>query len=261
MNTFKTLFAISMAAFLCGCNLTNDGKDTVVKVTPEFTIDLFEELAASRNFQLKIKTLEPQSCINNTIDFTAKRHLSQLTLSIHEILEASDCIEGMEKVSATANFGYLSNGTYEVKLNLKNTIVNEGLLKVSADAYELNMATKSGYELTRELLYRIPGNFIWGYVGYNDQAQAAQKATEFLDEINQITTGVQLEKGYYGYFTINDDRVAALHSPPPYSYFKTFYRQTDGNIDAIKEVLDSYRAGGNAGIMEIKLFTWDGKVY
>lgn len=263
MNIFKTLFAISVTAavmLVSGCNLTDDGKETVVKVTPEFTVDLFEELKESRNFQLLIRTIEPQPCINNTIDFTAYRHLSQLSLSIHEILEAADCIEGEERVGANAGFGYLSNGTYDVRLNLKNTIVNEGLLKVTKEAYQLNMSTKSGYELIRESLFRIPDNFIWGYVGYDNQANAAQNAADFLTEINGMTTDPALTKGYYGYFTINDDRVAVLKTPPPFSYFKTFYRQTDGNMEAIKDVLEAYRSGSNADLMEIKLFTWDGKV-
>jgi hypothetical protein len=262
MNNTRTLPSLLgfVAIFLfANCNLTDDGKDTVVKVTPEFKVDLFEELKDIRNFQFKIKTIEPQTCINNSIDFSSSRTLSHLSVSLNEVVQALDCIEGLEPVSAEAQIGYLANGRYEVTIGLKNTIINEGVLDVTPEAFKLSMSTINGFELVRTELKRIPNRFVWGYVGFNDKDQAGQLPDNFLEELNNMTGASGLEKGFYGYFTINNDKVAVLNTPPPYSYFKTFYRQTDGNIDAIKSMLESYRTGNNASLMEIKLFTWDGK--
>ncbi len=256
----RLLIGFAAMMLLAGCNLTDDGKDTVVKVQAEFKVDLFEELKDSRNFQFRLKTIDPQPCINNSIDYTANRVLSRLNLAIHEIIEAQDCIEGMEPVSAEASLGYLVNGAYEVQINLKNTIVNEGLLEVTNEAFVLSMSTENGYELVREELRRIPNRYIWGYVAYSEKNPAEQQAINFLGELAGMTSPSSLTKGYYGYFTINDDNVVVLPSAPQPSYFKTFHFQSNGNINDIKALLDEYRAGGNADIMEIRLYTWDGKI-
>ena len=263
MKIFRTIpaFVGLIAAFvLTSCNLTDGGKDTVVKVALEFKVDLFEELNDSRNFQFRIKTIEPQNCINNTIDFTSNRILSRLNLSLNEIIEAPDCVEGQEPVNAEASLGYLANGTYDVQISLKNTVINEGKLEVTPEAFQISMSTENGYELVREELKRIPNRFVWGYVGYNDKNQAGQQPDNFLEELNNMTSDAGLSKGYFGYFTINEDQVAVLNTAPLFPFFKTFYRQSDGNINAIKSLLETYRDGNNAEIMEIKLFTWDGKI-
>ncbi len=256
----RLLIGFAAMILLAGCNLTDDGKDTVVKVQAEFRVDLFEELKDSRNFQFRLKTIDPQPCINNSIDFTSSRVLSRLNLAIHEIIEAPDCIEGMVPVSAEAGLGFLGIGTYEVQINLKNTIVNEGVLQVTDEAFVLSMSTENGYELVREELRRIPNRYIWGYVAYDEKNVAEQQANNFLSELAGMTSQSVLTKGYYGYFTINDDRTVVFPTAPEQSFFKTFHYQSNGNMNDIKALLDEYRAGGNADIMEIRLYTWDGKV-
>lgn len=255
---------ITMAACLCcllftsSCNLSNRDKDTVVKVNDEFSIDLFEVLKDSRDLQFVVTTAEEQPCINNKIDFALHRKSGKILLDLIEILPASDCEHGPARISTAASIGHLIPGTYATQINLKNTIFNEGILQVTPDAIKLSMSTHNGFELVRRELRRIPDRLVWGYVAHNNQ-QLAPTADAFLAELNTLTEPQTLPKGYYSYFTINNDKVAVMSQTPPFPFFKTFYRLSNWNINELKDLLQNYRTEYGEQL-EIKLYTWNGQV-
>ena len=246
---------------LAGCRLSEEDKDTIITVDPEFTVDLFEELGESPSFFLKIKTIESRDCLNDSIKYTAQRQTTRLILSINNIQEAPDCITGNNYINASAGFGHLGNGSYFMQIGLKNTLINKGKLTVSDQAYVIDMDREDGLAFIRSTLNRVPRKTIWGYVAYENHNAAGDFPQQFMDDLGHLCQQASLPAGDYIHFEVDDQGLLKLQTPPSYSFFKTFYHKFDGDFQTVEQLLEDYRSGPGGGNMEVKLFTSDGKVF
>jgi hypothetical protein len=260
---FQLLWLIGFVAMYVfgGCKLADEDKETIITVDPEFTIDLFEKLGTTPEFQFKLKTIESTECQNDTINYTSQRLATKLTLSVNRIQEAPDCIPGNQPAEASAGFGNLGNGSYFVEIGLKNTIINKGKMIVSDQAYLLDMESNDGFEIVRSELNRVPRRMIWGYLAYQDKNAVGDLPSQFLADLTAISQSLILSKGYFAHFEIDENNLLKLPVPPPFPYFKTFYFRFDGNLQDIEQLLRNYRGGTTADLMEVKILTWEGKTY
>src|SRR5690349_3135102 len=126
---------VGVVAMVCvcflSCKLGKDDKDVIVKVDPEIEISMDEQLGEVRDFSLVFKTIEPQSCTTNTINYTASRNGRNLYLNLLEILEETNCQTGPGQVVGQTSYKYLPLGIYKLELNLKNTLKAIGELNVT----------------------------------------------------------------------------------------------------------------------------------
>lgn len=240
--------------------MSKDDRDTVTQVEPEFNIDLFEELGQTRNFQIKVQTIENQACTNNFIDFFSSRAGTRIFLDLNAIEQAGDCVVGSQPIDTVASYGFLGNGKYPVEITLKNTVVSEGKLEVTDESYHLSFDNKNGFEIIHEELLRVPARAIWGYVAYSNQ-EATAEADNFLRAIEDETQELILPEGYFGHFLIQDGQKLTLPQAPQFSFFKTFYREFDGSTADLEAILETWRSNHQAAEMEFKMFTWEGEVF
>jgi hypothetical protein len=252
------LLAGVLAIGLSGCDLRQRDKDTVIKVSPEFTVEMYEQASNPDSLRVVVKTIDEQSCLNNTIRFDASRFGSKLFLSILEIAQAIDCVPGDERIHANAEFGNLANGHYNFQIDLKNTIKNAGYLEVTDDVYRLDFEDPNGFEIVEMELRRVPNNHVWGYVAYEDEAVSGQSAQDFLAELATATTQRALVTGDYSEFIVDVDQKLILKSTPDQPFFKTFYAQAN-NLTLLAEIANFYRNPPLGTGLTIKLVTWDGK--
>jgi hypothetical protein len=259
MKVKLLLLCLMAISFLAGCKLSKDDKETIVKVTPEFTIDLFEQLGDQRVFQFKVATIEKQECTNYTISTYSALTFKKVSLNVNDLVPPVDCISGEAPATTISSVGTLPLGFFNLNINLKNTVKNDGLLKVYQDSIVVDLNSSDGLEMRHKVLCRIPETAIWGYTGFSNKDTGAGVAASFLSDLTEMTERVDFPQGYYGYYKLDENGNLILSPSPDFTYFHTFLFDYQGDISALEDLLDSYRTGSGGADVEFVLFTGTGK--
>lgn len=255
------LFLFLIVLGFNACELDSvPGTITVTEVEDEFYVDLWESLSPdSRNFILKIRTIDNQECTNTTIDASLSIFNSTLRFFIDDIDKPNDCISGFQPATKDLEVGEIS-GTKIVQINLRNTVENNGRLVIEEDRYLLDMETENGFLLLHDELLKVPKATIWGYITYQKEEDETI-AENFMVDLEDVSTVASFKGGYYGHFTItnssNLENAISVADQPSTSQIKTFiYNQ--GDKQSLINLLATYRANfGNQ--IAIKLFTANGE--
>jgi hypothetical protein len=258
----KTLSILLLTVTLASCNLDSLNDPIVVaEVNDEFHIDLWENLSPFGNsFIFNIQTIVEYECENYTIDFNMVPKFREVSISLNDIQEPADCEAGFNTAHAAISLGTLSAGFYELNVDLKNTVFNQGQLTVSKESYLIEMEDAKGIDFLRRELFRIPENTIWGYISYDNTAEAI--ADDFILQLEGITQAKALGKGYYGYFSIendNSDQIILPHPPAAYGY-KAFLLHFDGQDNEILDLVGQFRSDHGQAI-QINLTNHQGRVF
>jgi len=261
MNKIVLLLCIGVGMLACSPDEEENPK-VIADISDDFYISLWENLELpARTFALQVETIDEQTCTNTLIDYSFRRTESALSLSFNDILEPhpNECDEGPTTIRTPIELGFLPEGTYDMQINLKNAVVNNGLLKVRSDVYQLDMYSDDGFHLQQTELQRVPENMFWGYVAYRETESSAS-ANTILDDLEEAGKKLSLKSGYYGHFTVQDDQSLTLNEVPPNKYIKTFAHGFSENHDAIQTLLADFRAE-YGDQLELKIFTDTGEVW
>lgn len=176
-------------------------------VEDEFYIELSEVFDnGDRSMNWKLRTIEPVDCEGASISFSFKREAGQvLSLSINEILAPNDCDPAEEPARAVVEVGVLETGPYPVSVALRETLNQDGVLKVYDQFYQLELESGNGIIPLRDRLYRIPDHTIWGFIDHQGIESLILAADAFMSELTQITEEQTLTNGHYGYFGVADN--------------------------------------------------------
>ncbi|NUN99701.1 MAG: hypothetical protein HUU01_03690, partial [Saprospiraceae bacterium] len=205
--------AAALTTLLGACKLDSLGDPIIVPdVDREFYIDLWENLyPESRELVFQMETIQAQDCENATISYNLNRTGNTVKLSLNAISTPQDCQPGPAQIFASAPAGRLNGGLYTMKLDLKNTVFNEGQLTVTGDAYHLDMNTEHGFTIRHKSLFRIPEQTYWGYVVYETPEQETA-VTDFIQDLQDISIQHDFLAGYYGHFTVESDKRVSIHT-------------------------------------------------
>lgn len=241
---------------LTACNKSND-PDVILNVEEEFSIILWEQLRQNtRDFQLNLQTLKKNfKCQNFEVGFDQDQIGNTLLITINDIIEPTDCLEGENKASGIVNFGKLPTGFYNLTIDLKDVVSNQGVLEINEDFFQLNMNSKDGIIIEKNQLYRIPDRLIWGYVQYQDQSVT----DDFLAELDQITQSVSLTAGNYGYFNIENTNLT-INADTDISTATTFATSLVGNTAELKILVKKYQEEFGNGLA-LKVYTFRGEEF
>ena len=256
------VFIILGVTMICclGCEAGDDQKDVITQIDDEFSINMLETLDSVRQLTLELKSIDLEPCLNSTIDRAIVTQPDKVTILLNGIIPASDCNPGMAPAFSTGNAGLLAPGTYDFEVTIRNTVENTGKLIVKSDQYEINMLTTYGIIIENELMHRIPENTIWGYYAYNDQNLVGNIPSTFINQLEHVTSSINLKEGYYGYFNVNDDNEIELINPPQQLHIGYFSYRFNGTENDLTAILESHRAGPSAGNIELAIFTSNGKI-
>lgn len=242
----KILFSCLLFIFVFGCKKDNQ-TNVIVDIEDDFYIDMFEDISnGERRFQLDITTIKDQSCINYQIDFDLDfdEPGRKIGLTLNDLIEPEDCIEGMSPVSLTVPVGSVASDDYTFNINLKDAVINQGQLKVTDYAYQLEMDSDDGIQLVHEQLNRIPENTLWGYIAFDNNA-SAPSAEGFLSDLENLSTVSSIrgntlyEPGFFGYFDLDDDLKILWPTTLDVNNFIPFiFSHNSTDLSDIKEVIN-----------------------
>lgn len=255
----KNVYIISLITFLAflGCNKSNN-QDKIIEIEKEFSFQPSQGLNESGSIVgLVAQTLKKQDCGGATIDITSRIDGNNISVKVNGLVYPSVC--GTQPQFATNNIQFLNipKGTYNLKISLKDAIVNDGYLTVTDNKFSVSMNKLYGIEVSQNEIMRIQKGLIWGYVNYEQNQQSKYiKFEERLKKFASIQTDIP--KGDYGYFVINDQaniNVKATIEPKGSTKHLLYYLNSTNT--ELKNLVDEFRDPA----FEIKFFTSDGKVF
>lgn len=259
------IFCVFLA--VVSCKLTGDELQVITDVEDTFSINLLEELTTTpRSFVLQLKSLQKQDCGNYLINHDLNKQVDgQFTLAIKDLIlpTNAECNNEAAFIAKDINIGALPMGTHEVQINLRDAIVNEGIISVTEKGYELILDSHIGLEFLNWELMRIPEQSIWGYVGFHDRPSSNENPENtrlFIEGLNGHANKIKPETGYYGKFisdesnelTLLENVEAIVHEPFLFSHFD--------NLNDIKKYAEDFRDAVDNPNFEIKIFTSEGYV-
>lgn len=265
INFTRVVCLLLLFGVVGGCDLAKVGDAIIVSdVEDEFYIDMWESLSSAngdRRLILKIESIEPEACLNYSIDYQFERDGNRLLVSLNDIIEPTDCQAGEAPVKADIDIGGLPSGSYVMNIDFRNTVENTGQLLVSSESYFLTMKSENGIVLLREELLRVPDNMIWGYVALQPGVDAGIREA-FLTDLRAISKAPEgLREGYYGHFTaFSTNGDIFVHEQPTDGTAKTFlleYTDTQANL---KSLLADYRESYEDQLI-IKLYNSKGEAF
>lgn len=257
----KTWLMLGMAGIISGCSLNElDTPVIVSEVRQEFSVEMRELPGPEpRKLQFWVQTIEPPDCAEADIRYDFWPTPGRFRLDIAGVSKPANCQPATEPVLEMVDLGVLSNGDYQVGINLRNTITNQGLLSRSNASYTLQMNSEQGIKIKYRQLLRIPPQTIWGYVAYGTPAMGSV-ASAFINELNQLAPNVALSPGNYGHFWVpsGNSQVVIQESPEALTQ-RTFVGRYSGNMDDLQALVQAYRLA-HGSMLEIRLMAITGEV-
>lgn len=250
-----------LLALVVGCNKSPDDPTVIIDINDELNITMWETLVDGESeFTFKLETINHQSCENYKFDYTLDQNSRNVKLSINSLVLPDNCIPGNVPTRESIAIGPLDPNTYDLEINLNNNeIINTGRLLVSFSQYNLLMDSDHGIIIPDEILYRIPKNAIWGYIGINNSSQELSIRSDFESKINDFVEDHDYTSGYYGHFDLAEDNTVSISADKAYARQFNFLYKSFESEEVLKSIIDDFRLEyGNS--IEIKVFTAKGTI-
>lgn len=251
-----------LAVFTTACSFDPTGDPIIIpEVEKEFQLELREQLGpAPRSIQILLQTVQLQPCLNATISHELLSAPGSIRIDIAGIELPDNCMAGAAPARDTLPLNLPAGNNFLFEVNLKNTISNEGTLRITDNAYTINLGPEKGLVIPNKQLRRIPDYTIWGYVGHSSPS-AASIAGQFLNELFIRSASANLQAGHYGYFSVapGSGNMTITDSPADLTLRPFAFRYT-GNVDDLRSLVESYR-NQYGSLLQIRLVAVTGEVF
>ncbi len=253
---------------LSSCNKA-DKTDLEYNVDAEFIISLQEKLTRQSNYlQLHTETLSKTYCPGTNIVVKNKSNLSanEIHLDIENIMENDECISKDDIAQSDVTFSKLDDGTYTFKINLANTVPNEGQLSVTPQGYSLVLHSFNGISAGKINLNRIPDYAMWGYITHDGSESASEASEDLFKMISENYQEASLSNGYYGHFEIESGNVDFPAEESLNEIHKFAFITTD-DFDNLEEDIKAFKSDEDikllfdSGKMATKFYYYNGEVF
>lgn len=222
----------------------DDDPEIIVTLDPEFTVDLFEQRAASDGkptFGLWVESMEEFECSNYQIEATVEVDAGMIDIQLQEIRPPDTCMGAPGPARGFLPIGQLADGTYPFRFALNQIIQNEGFLLVQNGHYELNLPNQQGIDFQNRVLEALPDGYVWGYANTPSESDLPV-ADQFIQNLKGLTQDLDLPTGFYSYFTVAGTGQFYFHrSIAPEGQHRPFLRRLSGPPNAVKSLLQGYR--------------------
>lgn len=256
-NTYFVAFLI-ISFFFSGCSKTsNEDPNITFTVDNEFKISMWETLSPNqRNFSLLVETIDLPECENTEIDYTISIENNDIIISLNDLIKPTNCIAATNPVNTSINIGTFPNDNYSIQVNLQEEIINKGQLTVQADQYELVMESQHGIMMENQQLLRVPEQTYWGYIGFNNNAQAT--AQDYIRDLTDLSQSRSFVAGDYGHFKLTNNQELELGVSSDLSQSMNFILALNEAESELQALVDNYRNTYGANI-DIYLFSYKGE--
>ncbi len=267
MKFNQGLFLLGTIIFLItSCSNDNEDPFLLYDVDDEFTITFEEAFSIQkRELVFDVQSILGYDCPDLQIDISYSRSGNEIFITINDILNYSNCSEGNHPANGSINIGELSEGNYILHLNLRDVVMNTGLLKVSSTGYLFQNTNEGGELIGLEMdfnqLNRMPDGVLWGRVEYHssDDFNLYKDFLEDLEDVGAVQT--QIQEGEYGSFNINPLGEMIWRDFSSFEFSQSFLFMMNEVEEIQLETLVQAFLSENGTEADIDLFTSNGGEY
>ena len=236
---FYTL-VIFATFFISSCAIDKTEAPIVVtEISKEFSLQMRETLdTTGRAFILRVSTIKAYDCSNYAIQYIWRSQGNALLLSLLRIAAPFICDYKPGNIHAETNAGKLGYGNYPIAVDLRGAVINKGTLSVLPDRYQLRLDTEHGLVIEQKDLMRVPTEAVWGYITFTPDSK--NLALSMVQEIFDLSQPIDLPKGFYGYYSIDENGLSVEGQPTDASAFP-FLRRSAADHGAIAATIKKYR--------------------
>ncbi|MGB3339860.1 MAG: hypothetical protein WBB37_00045 [bacterium] len=169
------------------------------------------------------------------------------------------CLTAFGPAKTTLNLGTLSNGTYDVEIDVEQK-KSFGQLIVTPEYYKIDLYKQAQLQITYSTLNRVPTNTIWGMVGYHTSS-AETLVQALIDSLQLLgATAKTYQPGEYGYFQISSSGQILPPQNHGYHLIRSYIYNYTANTEALKTLVKYY--GQHYGdSLNIILYTANGEIF
>ena len=155
---YNWLILIVVIIVASNCQLNSLEEPIIIAdIQEEFKIEMQEVLTSGvRPLQFKVSSIEEEDCLNFTITTPVNKIGNKIGISIQEIIQPNDCQVGVGPAIGHANLGLMTGGIFDLTVDLKNTVFNDGQLILSDDIFQLKLFSQTGLKLPYTELIKLP---------------------------------------------------------------------------------------------------------
>lgn len=250
--------------FLMSCKLENE---SIKAIDGKINVSMLEILGEKDpNFQIRFSTNTVYGCSNYVILMASEfdEDTKTLDVTLNDVYADNFCLGGSAPAINAYNFGKIENGTYQVKVRVKNGETLSGQFVVSDSDYTLDMASNAQFEIENSHLFKMPAGIVWGTVTKNSNTEATDALAEDFYELlaENGLADTLLAVGDYTYFKVSDtgkvSKRRSTTAPAGTTDFAMYYagNKKQDLVTAVKDFATTY-----VEYLDIEVYDWEGTVY
>lgn len=234
-----------------------NSKEIIVDVDKEFTIQPWERLDESGGgLQFNVATLKNEECGGTSIKNNINAFGNNIKVTLSNLTYPPICGATAPARDTVKMPALQANTTYDLQMNLKDVVINNGKVKVEDGKFTISMTTENGIVMPSKQILRVPQNAFWGIIANDNGSEKI--ATQMLDSLKTVATPISMSNGDYGYFSVDNGNVTVKTAPVLAKANKQAVLFRVNNKAALPNVIQNFRA--NTGL-EMWLLTSEGKVF
>lgn len=253
-NVKRLLPALLLVLLICGCrkDISPGPIDSTIHLRMWETLD-----STGRELRFECSTAKSYGCCNYEIGHAMEQEAGKINIEFGGIIVPYMCLTSIGPATATIELGSLSNGTYDLDIQLQDQY-EHGQLVVAPGAYAIHIGESRQLLVDIPILNRVPAETIWGNIGYHSSTTAPLVQT-FIDSLQLLGATPQgYQAGEYGYFRIDGNGQIMPPENAGHYFDRPYILTYTGGSTALKELVRRYGAA-HGDEMSITLNTAKGE--
>lgn len=236
--SMKTTCLLSLVAVLLfSCESEPD--EAVNTLGSDINFSLAEYLEpGQQTLTFKFLTSQDYPCINYRIAHQVYKAAQSIHIELTGIEKADVCLDAIGPATAFVDVGSLAEGDYALTVAIGESILNQGTLSVTPEAYELSIENSEGLILENTELLRIPDHLLWVTLRYPPGQAVKNAQSELLTALASIgASEKKLSEGNYFYFEVGSSGKIRPQTSNPGMTEDAFLMEFSGDSKQLKQVL------------------------
>lgn len=211
--TMKYFSFLIILTLLSSCSKP---EENFIKIPSEFSINIQEEIQSSgmREVWLELSSLNAQYCQDDSLVYNTSIDSLSVFIEILDSYKANDCSQKNYYLNSRIKLPEFTDSLH-IQLSLGSASTIHCTVYSFKNYYTIEINEGKGLIKKYEKTYKIPQNLIWGFAYPKSIGPNGENAMiNFKKDIEFDCNNYHLPKGYYTYFSVEDNNVLILSESP-----------------------------------------------
>jgi len=263
VNVNRLTIAVLAVAFMVSCTSAPDDTLLIWDIEGDVGMELSEQIVDGiSSLDLAVNTQDRSFCENATVMHRLSVEDQSMDLDIIGVQQGDGCSDPGFQATTLVDLPELTASNYSILVTLPQHSDVNGLLRITDEAYILDIPTSDGLFLPYQTLFKTPAQLIYGeYIDNTEDKEASNALLEALINYDPYLNGGSpplLYEGVYQHFVISIGPTSLVTLTPlnaPLTGPGKHRGFFGGTQEELKTLMDNWRA--EWGNEDIELYLRD----